>query len=224
MRHFTLLLILMISITSSITFGHSNECVNCTKKRLPGPPDALKGRIDPTDKRYATMAYVLKLLKEREAKTLVETGTAREGTRLCHGDGCSTLIWGHWAKQNDAILYSVDINPDSIQKSWEASFNYHDNIEFVCSDSISFLANFSMPIDYLYLDSFDYDPSNPCPSQEHHLKEIIAAYPWLTKQSIVMVDDCDLPGGGKCRLVVDYLLEKGWKILMQRYQVILSQE
>lgn len=53
-----------------------------------------------------------------------------------------------------------------------------------------------------YLDSFDFDISNPLPSQKHHLKEIEAAYDKLTDNSVVMIDDCDLPGGGKGKGVI----------------------
>lgn len=99
-----------------------------------------------------------------------------------------------------------------------------NQVVLVCSDSVRYLKSFGKQIDFLYLDSFDYDFNNPSPSQRHHLREIIAAYPWLTKESIVMIDDCDLAGGGKGVLVISYLINRGWKIAMQGYQVIMVQE
>ena len=76
-------------------------------------------------------------------------------------------------------------------------------------------------IDFLYLDSFDFELHNPSPSQEHHLKEIIAVAPRLRKSTIIMVDDCDLPYGGKGKLVIKWLKERGWVEHKSGYQVIL---
>jgi hypothetical protein len=78
-----------------------------------------------------------------------------------------------------------------------------------------------MPIDFLYLDSYDYEWNNPSPSQEHHLREIQAAFPRLHENSVVMIDDCALPQGGKGKLAIEYLKERGWKILLEQYQTIL---
>lgn len=97
----------------------------------------------------------------------------------------------------------------------------NSRIHFVCSDSIAFLQNFGKTIDFLYLDSYDFDFNNPLPSQYHHLYEIQAAYPKLSENSIVMIDDCDLPHGGKGKFAIEFLTERGWKILENRYQVIL---
>lgn len=57
----------------------------------------------------------------------------------------------------------------------------------------------------------------------HHCREIIAAYPWLTPHSVVMIDDCDLPYGGKGKLAIEYLTNRGWVIFRSGYQVILIQ-
>jgi hypothetical protein len=98
---------------------------------------------------------------------------------------------------------------------------YMDHITFVESDSVQFLKEFDKEIDFLYLDSFDYEKENPLPSQEHHLKEIQVVYNKLKPESIVMIDDCDLPGGGKGRLAIDFLTARGWKVVFKSYQVIL---
>lgn len=185
------------------------------------PQDYLTNRLDPNDQRYKTFLKALELLEQRNALMLVETGTARDGDKNFAGDGGSTIIFGDWAKQNGALLYTVDITPAAIEGSKSATKEYADNIEYVCGDSVTFLENFQGPIDFLYLDSYDFDFSNPAPSQEHHLKEIIAAYPHLHENSIVMIDDCGLPKGGKGKLVIKYLLSRGWFIKQKNYQVIM---
>ncbi len=183
----------------------------------------LTDRIKLDDKRYLTYLGILELLNHHDAKIIVETGTSRDGDRNFNGDGGSTVIFADWATQNNAFIYSVDIDPQAVKNSQIATDIYADHVQVVCEDSISFLTKFDKPIDFLYLDSFDFDFSNPITSQEHHLKEIIAACPKLSDNSIVMIDDCDLPEGGKGKLVIQYLTSLGWVIFQDGYQVIMIQ-
>lgn len=183
----------------------------------------LVNRLSKQDKRYASYLLVLELLKHRQAQTLIETGTARDGDENFSGDGGSTIIFGDWASKNNALLSTVDISPQAIEKAKTSTEKYSDHIDFFCCDSISFLKDFDRSIDFLYLDSFDFDFGNPLPSQEHHLKEITAAYSKLHENTIVMIDDCDLPHGGKGKLIIEFLLEKGWTIIYKGYQTILVQ-
>jgi len=184
----------------------------------------LAKRLPKHDKRYKTFLLSMNLMKQRKSKILVETGTARYGDKNCRGDGCSTLIFGEWARDNDATFYSVDIDPKAIKNAKDAVLPLNHEVIFITSDSVAFLKNYhkyNNKIDFLYLDSFDFDPKNPGPSENHHLKEIKAAYNYLHKNSIVMVDDTFGRHGGKGRLVIKYLLGKGWKIVVNAYQVIL---
>lgn len=184
-------------------------------------------RLRKNDKRYETFLLSMQIMKKNKSKILVETGTARYGGRKCRGDGCSTLIFGEWARDNDARFYSVDIDPKAIQNAKDAVLPLNPDVIFITSDSVAFLENFynyDDRIDFLYLDSFDFDPENPGPSENHHLKEIRAAYRYLHRNSIVMVDDTYGINGGKGRLVIPYLLGKGWKIVFSAYQVIMVHE
>lgn len=182
----------------------------------------LENRLPKNDKRFASFVFALDLLQKRNATILVETGTARFGTQNFGGDGGSTVLFADWASKNGAFLYSVDIDPQSVKNAKNATIAYKKYRKVVCSDSIAFLKNFNQPIDFLYLDSYDFELNNPNPSQQHHLREIEAAYPFLHADSIIMLDDCDLPHGGKCPLVIDYLRKRGWKVIFKGYQVILS--
>ena len=184
----------------------------------------LAKRLPKHDKRYKTFLKSMKLMKQRKSKILVETGTARYGDKNCRGDGCSTVIFGEWARDNDATFYSVDIDAEAIKSAKDAVLPLNNDVVFITSDSVAFLKNYykyNNKIDFLYLDSFDFDPKNPWPSENHHLKEIKAAYRYLHRKSIVMVDDTFGRRGGKGRLVIKYLLGKGWKIAVSAYQLIL---
>ncbi|MES2121714.1 MAG: class I SAM-dependent methyltransferase [Chlamydiota bacterium] len=182
----------------------------------------LTSRIPAKDKRFSTFLLALNLMKASGAKTLVETGTARLGCKNCRGDGCSTIIFGHFAKDHQMEFYSVDISPEAIASSRSAVAPINPDAKLVVDDSIAFLKNFNQPIDFLYLDSYDFEVNDPLPSQLHHLYEIQAAYPCLHEGSTVMIDDCDLPHGGKGKLAIAWLLERGWKILLSQYQVVLA--
>jgi hypothetical protein len=88
---------------------------------------------------------------------------------------------------------------------------------------MEFLKNFDRQVDFLYLDSYDYsdDPEVQVKSQEHHLGEFKAIEDRLHGNTIVLIDDCRLPNGGKGKMAVKYMLENNWKILIDAYQILL---
>lgn len=181
----------------------------------------LENRIPEGSHRHLSFQKCLELMEQRNAKNLIETGTSRDGLANCLGDGCSTVIFAHWAKENGATLTSIDIDPSSILKSMQAVSPINTMVHFAIQDSVSFLHQYDQKIDFLYLDSYDFDANDPLPSQKHHLNEIVAAYPSLTKDSIVMIDDCALPHGGKGLLAIEFLINQGWIVYYSGYQVIL---
>ena len=220
----------LLFIFFNISYSHASE--NSVKGSSAGYLNRLQakqgcyleGKIPRNNSRYYTFLSALNLMSERKAKVIVETGTSRNGASNCLGDGCSTLIFSQWVQKNGGEYYSVDISMDALINASNGIGSLKEYVHFVQSDSVAFLQNFNQTIDFLYLDSYDFEINNPTPSQEHHLKEIIAAYPFLTEDSVVMIDDCDLPHGGKGKLVIEYLLNKGWKIAMKGYQVIMVQK
>ena len=98
-----------------------------------------------------------------------------------------------------------------------------DFVQLHLSDSLVFLENFDSAVDLLYLDSYDYsnDLEVQRKSQEHHLAEFKNIEGKLHDKSIVLIDDCDLPNGGKGKLAIDYMQKNGWKIVTEAYQVLL---
>ena len=167
------------------------------------------------------------MLEERNAKVLVETGTARNGLKNSRSDGASTMVFGSWADKNGALLYSIDHDMEAIAmaKKQALELEINDSIEFINADSLPCLTNFEQQVDFIYLDSFDYDKRNKEQqrlSQEHHLKEFQAIKPKLHAESLVLIDDCQLNGGGKGKLVIEFMMEKGWKIEIKSYQYLLK--
>ncbi len=182
----------------------------------------VEDKISKTDGRYASFCLAIRMMHERGARTIVETGTSRGGLCNCAGDGCGTMILGDYALQMGATLYSVDISAEALAGAARDLGERARCVHLVQNDSVAFLQDFNQPIDLLYLDSYDFEVDNPLPSQLHHLKEIQAAYHLLKPTSIVMIDDCGHPYGGKGGLAVPYLLERGWRAVYSGHQIILA--
>lgn len=195
---------------------------HCLPARAVTISELLENYIPTSNGRYKTVQKALELMLIHGHRNIVETGTARGGKSGCGGDGCSTVIFSHFAQLNRGMtVESVDISRDNVEASWNAVKDF-GTARVICQDSVQFLKHYPGKIDFLYLDSYDFDFNNPGPSQEHHLKEIIVAYQKLHDKSVVMVDDCSLPHGGKCALVKLFLSELGWKVVMEGYQVIMA--
>ncbi len=179
-------------------------------------------------KRRDSFRLVLDLLSKTKAKTIVETGTSREGLKGAKSNGAATIVLGRWASLNNAHLHSVDISPESV-KNAQAEVNrqgLQDAVSIHLDDSLNFLKNFDLPVDLLYLDSYDYsdDPIVQKKSQEHHLEEFKRIESRLHENTLVLIDDCDLPNGGKGKLAIDYMKSKDWKVIYDGYQVLLARD
>lgn len=176
-------------------------------------------------KRRDSFRLTLNLLTITNAKTIVETGTSREGLHGAKSNGAATIVFGKWAKENSAIVHSVDISDESVENALKEvdEQQLQDVVNIHLSDSVEFLSTFKEPVDLLYLDSYDYsnDVEVQRKSQEHHLKEFKTIEDQLHENSIVLIDDCGLPNGGKGKMVIAYMLQNDWKIAMQDYQVLL---
>lgn len=171
--------------------------------------------------RYPTFKIALNLFHQIHGEIMVETGTTRMANDW--GAGMSTVLLGDYCKAYGGKLITVDISEPNIRFCQTATILYKDAIEYVVSDSLKFLAEYSgKPIDLLYLDSFDFplDEFEDClPSQEHNLKEFQLAEAKLAKTCILLLDDNDLPRGGKPKLTKQYLLSKPeWKLLFDSHQ------
>jgi hypothetical protein len=124
-------------------------------------------------------------------------------------------------------LHTVDLSERNMAMCKRVTKRYASLISYNVSDSVAYLNAWSSSpraIDLLYLDSWDYPISaeygEPEPSQRHCLYEFEAALPSLTSRSIVLIDDGDLPGGGKPRLAKERLAQLGWSCVIDDYQTL----
>lgn len=177
---------------------------------------------DKLGKRFNTFRRVLHELASSPTRVCVETGCVRE--RDDYGAGYSTFILGEYLSWYGGELHTVDITPRHIQTCKKITKKFAPAITYHTCDSEAFLRTFSRPIDFLYLDSFDYPsaPSEgpPRPSQEHCLAELKAALPNLHRGALVLIDDSRLPGGGKPGLTIPHMKKLGWACLLDEYQTL----
>ena len=131
---------------------------------------------------YHTMKKSLECLLENNLSEylVVETGCSTyQGTK-------STTLWDKFVNTYGGHVYSVDLDSRAVIT---ANNSTSDKTLVICSDSVEYLKKFDKAIDFLYLDSYDVDFSNPLPSAKHHLNEFNAVKHLLHKGSVVLIDD-----------------------------------
>jgi hypothetical protein len=200
-------------------------------RRDSDPPDlvwfdrAYAGRLG---KRCATFRAAFAALLEPGAnRTIVETGCVRE--KNDYSAGYSTVVFGEFLRRSGGRLFTVDISAQNIALCRRLTRRYSKIIAYHVGDSVAFLRSWpsarpGFTIDLLYLDSFDYpldhDVAGREASQRHCLGELEAALPLLAANGLVLIDDSDLPGGGKPLLAKRKLVELGWNCVLDDYQTL----
>jgi hypothetical protein len=151
--------------------------------------------------------YVLnKLYLLNKPIIVVETGTMWNG--LENNQGAFTLIFADFIKNyTGGKIITVDISNDHMNNCREFTKDFSDVIEYVVSDSVSYLKslddNFVSEIDFIFFDSYDLHLLDPLPSQIHHLRELLAVYDRLSDEVLLAVDDNLMPGNWINWLVED---------------------
>ena len=170
---------------------------------------------------------------------IVETGCLRQPGNWA-GDGQSTLLFSKYCEYrgHDSFVLTVDINSNATAACKNL---VGGNVKIYTEDSVNFLYKLSLQlspgdISLFYLDSYDVDFDNPYPSAAHHLKELVSIRPLLTKDTLIVIDDCPLTSrlgmdqderlklispvkiGGKGFLVAEYFQAIGGSVVFSNYQ------
>ena len=154
---------------------------------------------------------------------IVETGCIR-GEEKWVLDGYSTYLFAAYLDgRREGTLESIDIKPEHCNFAYSQVSTWNANVRIICSDSVEYLRNIDHPIDLLYIDSLDAEHPN---SADHALKEVQAAEKWLTENALILIDDTawDREWIGKGAKAVPYLLDRGWKIVKEGWQVLLARK
>ena len=166
-------------------------------------------------KRRATFREFFNLLLNSwpaDGGVIVETGTLRGlNSNNWDGEGCSTFLFYEFVKHHGGTVWSVDIDPLAVDFC-RSALEPNGRVHHVLNDSVEFLQEFGGAIDGLYLDSAN--------DSDLTLQEVEVAYDNLHAKSVVMIDDCVLPGekGAKS---IPFLTSRGWKEISPGYQRIL---
>src|SRR3990167_8669271 len=184
-------------------------------------------------KRFWTMFLALNLFLQYQGQTIIETGS----TRLKHYGGKLITV------DND---FSVVETSKEITKDYAENIRYEvsDSIEFLrnweeAKIDLLYLDSFDYPYGEL-LSHYGADDdlekaikklnsitdeeieklygNTILGSQIHQQRELELALPKMNNNAIVLLDDNDLPGGGKTKLAKRYLAGNGYECLMDSYQ------
>ena len=179
---------------------------------------------NPKNIRLTMFKKAFDLVLERNLKTIVETGTSRGKIKFFFfkkynwKDGMSTIMFANFTKFINGHLHSCDISQVNIDNAKKFTKHFSKNITFYVEDSVSFLKNFSKPIDLLYLDSFDgHDPLN---ASSHQLNEIKNALKNIHKRSLILLDD----KGSKTNLSINFLLQNNFKVIYETDHQVLFEK
>ena len=171
--------------------------------------------------RLWTFKTALNLILQLGGDSIVETGCIRQVDD--YKAGYSTFVFGEFCQKYKKRLHTIDNSKVNLDFAKKYTKEFERNIEYILGDSVSVLKTWDTPIDLLYLDSLDCDQNNEAISkkaQEHCLLELKTAFPNLTRNAIVMIDDNYFENGGKTRLAKEFLREKGFICLLDYYQTL----
>lgn len=194
-------------------------------------------------RRYETFHRTFELFLRQRGKVVVELGTSRSfvpgGVEGCMindprywnpddpttwdwGSGLFTRLCAHHLGHRKPIIHSVDISTDALEISRVICEPYLHLVQYHQESSEDFLQRFAGPIDLLYMDAGEADEG----AEELHVREarIVVERQLVPKKGLVLVDDVDMPEGyvSKGEKSIPYLVENGYEILVEDYQVLLQ--
>ena len=166
-------------------------------------------------------ATILTLLN---GKIIVELGSMRQKMLhpvdvvkpLCCNDGHSTFMWCFFTS---CEIYTVDLNPYCKTIIEENCKKYLDRVHSNTCDAIDFLKRFDKKVDLLYLDAWDVD-SDPHYA-ENHLKAYVTIKHNLNNVHLILIDDTDIDGLGKGKVLIPELIQEGYHKLIEGRQTLL---
>jgi len=171
--------------------------------------------------RNKSFDLMLRHLSALKSCRIVETGCIR-AEEDWRGAGFGTYLLGAFAAAVRGRLDSVDANLAHCEFALKWTRVFGDAVNIHHGDSIDYLRRRSLPVDLLYLDSWDtYVPGYA----EHGLREIQEAERSLGDQSMVVYDDTSFRAGkwqGNGLLGVPWLIERGWSPVHVGHQTVLK--
>jgi hypothetical protein len=134
-----------------------------------------------------------------------------------------------------ATIHTIDLCPAHIKRCQTICHDFGNKIVYYVGSSLDFLkkCNFSDGIDLLYLDTGDMTPIEPTAQLQLAEAHLIVERNLIAPNGIILIDDVKNPtpaqfgdktGLGKSKYSLSYLLNNGFEIVENEYQIILKKK
>jgi len=146
-----------------------------------------------------------------------------------------TLMAAKCLSHLNPLIHTVDLSPGNISCSKEITSEYKNNIRYHVSTSEEFLKTCTpRSIHLLYSDTGDFPPFEE--TAKLHLREakLIVERDLIASGGLILIDDVKTTNQlkfeqtssryGKAKYELPYLLENGFEIIMDEYQVLLRKK
>jgi len=201
--------------------------------------------------RYHTFKTAFDHFEKNEGKIVVELGTTHsfvdgrypgcdedntkywnptDPTRWDWGAGCFTLMAAECLNHLQPQIYTIDSSASAIQRCKIMTKGY-DTVLHHTTTSERFLRMFDKKIDLLYLDTGYMNPIEPTANLQLREAQIVVERDLLSENGLLLIDDVrnqnvldDKSGLGKSKYAIPYLLQNGFEIVADEYQVILRKK
>lgn len=146
--------------------------------------------------------------------------------------GCFTMLFSECLKHHDFKLHTVDLMKNHIDRNKIMTKNYKNIVHHVAS-SEDFLNNYDInqgKLDLIYLDTGDMTPIENTAQLQLREAKIIVERDLLNDNGILLIDDVrnltpklhgEESNYGKAKYSIPYLLDNGFQLIMDEYQVVL---
>lgn len=132
-------------------------------------------------------------------------------------------------------IHTIDIIASHIERCKVMTYDYSNLITYHVASSLDYLRECSFPegIDLLYLDTGDMTPIEPTALLQLEEATIIVERNLISPNGLILIDDVrnqtpvkfgETSGLGKSKYSLPYLLENGFEVVVDGYQVILQRK
>ena len=204
--------------------------------------------------RYETFLKAFEHFESTHGKVIVELGTTRSfvhGARPgCNSDdvsywmpnnpehwdwsaGCFTRMAAECLDHLKPEIHTIDSEGAAITRCKIMTAEYSHSIKYHVTTSESFLSrcNFPQGIDLIYLDTGYMNPIEPTARLQLKEAQIIVERNLLAPNGLILIDDVrnqnvigNDSGLGKSKYALPYLLENGFEIIEDEYQIMLKRK
>ncbi|MDR3550951.1 MAG: hypothetical protein P4L31_06065 [Candidatus Babeliales bacterium] len=150
------------------------------------------------------------------------------------GAGIFTRMAAECLQHLNPKIHTIDLASSHIARCKHMTADFSDIITYHVCSSLDFLSVCKpRSIDLLYLDTGDMTPIEPTARMQLAEAKLIVERNVLADNGILLIDDVrnqtpkkfgDTSGLGKSKYAIPYLLEHGFEIVMDEYQVLMRKK